>query len=108
MCELVKNRIIFSLINRFTVFISLVESAMKIPSQLNTIGIQMHAPTSTHSWPYQWTPNYYTPAPMISNTFVPPVMPVNIYRETFPHDTSINPIDVYNQYAYPPPNKYIP
>lgn len=108
MCESVKNRIVFSLINCSTVFIPLTDSAMKSPSQLNMNGFQTHAPAPTYSWPYQWTPNYYTPAPLISNTFVPPIMPVNIYRETFPHDTSINSIDVYNQYAYPPPNKNIP
>lgn len=103
MCELVKNRIVFNLINRSTVYISLVDSAIKGPSPLNTNGIQVHATTPTYHWPYQWAPNYYTPASMIGNTYVPPFTPVDIYRETFAHDTSINPIDVYNQYTYPPP-----
>lgn len=57
---------------------------MKSPNPLNKHAHQIHMqPTFTHSWPYQWIPNYYTPAPMVSNTFGQPN-----HHESLPHGLS--------------------
>lgn len=74
---------------------------MKSPLNMNTNQMHMQR-TFTHSWPYQFMPNYYTPAPMINNTYASPIM--NIHHESFPNSLSNHVTHLSNVATIPTPN----